>query len=377
MNTPSRSREDHERLRPRCTRLAPSPTGALHLGNARTFLITWAMARQQGWRIILRIEDLDGPRIKAGAADGIMDTLRWLGIDWDEGPIVQSDDLEPYEEAMRTLAARGMAYPCRLSRAEIEAAASAPQEGSHEVRYPASLRPSPALFPFRFDPASGSLEDASEPERGEHSWRFLVPDEEVCFDDACAGPQRINVSASVGDFIIWTKRAQPAYQLAVVVDDSRQGVTDVIRGNDLLDSAARQVLLYRALGYVTTQSGAERNPVSLAGGLLDRVRPGETPCPVPAYCHLPLVIGPDGKRLAKRHGDTRVETYRSLGVPPEAVVGLIGSWSINTAVDSPARSIRAPMTPAEFSERFCLSTMSADPIRFSEEDDLWLRSQAT
>src|SRR5687768_363527 len=130
------------------TRLAPSPTGALHLGNARTFLINWALARRHGWRVVLRIEDLDTPRVKPGAADSIMDTLRWLGIDWDAdptadsqartqdqipAPLVQSLDLEPYRAAMRTLAARGLVYPCTLSRAEIEAAASAPQQGSHEV----------------------------------------------------------------------------------------------------------------------------------------------------------------------------------------------------------------------------------------------------
>src|SRR3954466_4087141 len=114
------------------TRLAPSPTGALHLGNARTFLVNWAMARRTGWRIVLRIEDLDGPRVKAGATEATVETLRWLGLDWDEGPVVQSEDLSPYVEAMRGLAARGLVYPSELTRGEIEASASAPQEGVRE-----------------------------------------------------------------------------------------------------------------------------------------------------------------------------------------------------------------------------------------------------
>jgi len=197
------------------TRLAPSPTGALHLGNARTFLINWAMARQQGWRIVLRIEDLDGPRIKPGAIESSIDTLRWLGIDWDEGPIIQSHDLEPYRAAMRTLASHAVAYPSELSRTEIESAASAPQEGVHESVFLASLRP--PLHPRGFD-------------NPDTNWRFVVPDSAITFRDGFAGPQSHHPARSIGDFIIWTKRAQPSYQLAVVVDDHRQGITHIVRG---------------------------------------------------------------------------------------------------------------------------------------------------
>src|SRR5690606_22498005 len=281
----------------------PSPTGALHLGNARTFLITWAIARRLGWRILLRIEDLDGPRIKDGAAEGILDTFRWLGIDWDGEPTVQSRDLSPYADAMRTLARAGAAYPCALTRTEIEQAASAPHgssvssgASSHETRFPPELRP--ALHPREF------VDTAT-------NWRFVAPNEAVGFVDGFLGPQRISPAETVGDFVIWTKRAQPAYQLAVVVDDHRQGVTDVIRGDDLLDSAARQLLLYRALGYA------------------------------PAQMHLPLVVGEDGRRLAKRHGDTRVERYRACGVRAERLIGLIARWS-------GVREDRAPMSAEEF-----------------------------
>jgi glutamyl-tRNA synthetase len=298
-------------------------------------LVNWALARRQGWRLELRIEDLDTPRVKADAAEGIMDILGWLGIDWDTKPgevLVQSRDLGPYREAMRTLAAAGDIYPCALSRGEIEAAASAPQEGTHEVRFPAHLRPPRRTYDF----------DAEEAAAAEGTnWRFVVPEGETAFVDSFAGAQSFNVAAIVGDFVVWTKRRQPSYQLAVVVDDHRQRVTQVVRGADLLDSAARQLLLYRALRYADE----------------------------PRYTHLPLVVGEDGRRLAKRHGDTRVETYRRLGVPAEAVVGLMAYWC-------GAGGGRRVMGAAEFMERLDLTKMSPQPITFTPEDDLWLRSQA-
>lgn len=313
------------------TRLAPSPTGALHLGNARTFLVNWALARQRGWRTILRIEDLDGPRVKPEAAAGIVDTLAWLGMGWDEGPLVQSADLAPYRRAMAVLAGRGLAYPSVLSRGQVEAAASAPQAGSHEVAFPASLRPEGWDRPREF------ADDGA-------NWRFAAPAGPagvVEFVDAIAGPQRISPAESVGDFVLWTRRGTPAYQLAVVVDDARQGVTDVVRGDDLLDSAARQTLLYRAL-----ELG-----------------------PPPHYAHLPLVVGPDGRRLAKRHGDSRVETYRAAGVPADGVVGLVAFWCGVT------REPR-PMAAGEFAAGLDASTIPRSPIVFTTEQDRWLRSLA-
>lgn len=306
------------------TRLAPSPTGALHLGNARTFLINWALARRRGWRILLRIEDLDGPRVKPEAAAGIESTLRWLGLDWDDGPVVQSHDLEPYRSAIARLAADGRAFPCALTRGEISRAASAPQEGAHELPYPSSLRPS-------------SWERAFRDTGG--NWRFAVPDEEVRFDDLFAGPQALRPARSIGDFIVWSKRALPSYQLAVVVDDHRQGVTDVVRGDDLLDSAARQLLLYRALGLG----------------------------PEPRYAHVPLVVGPDGKRLSKRHGDSRLELYRRLGVPAEAVLGLLARWS---GVPADRLSTR------EFAEAFEPELLPATRVVFTPEEDARLRLTA-
>jgi len=307
------------------TRLAPSPTGALHLGNARTFLVNWALARRAGWRIVLRIEDLDGPRVKPGAIEGTIELLRWLGIDWDIGPIVQSDDLQPYRDAMATLASGAAAYPCELTRGQIEAAASAPQEGSGESVFPASLRPESRARAFDDE---------------QTNWRLVVPDEVVRFDDAFAGPQERRPSQSVGDFVVWTKRGQPSYQLAVVVDDARQGVNEVVRGDDLIDSAARQILLYRVMG------------------IADRI---------PRYTHLPLVIGEDGKRLAKRHGDTRLDAYRAAGVRAERVIGLLARWS------GVRPNTGGEMTAAEFRDRFGLRTMAGHPAVFTQEDDRWLR----
>jgi glutamyl-tRNA synthetase len=304
------------------TRLAPSPTGALHLGNVRTFLVNWALARRRAWGILLRIEDLDGPRVKPGAIDATIDTLRWLGIDWDHGPVVQSADLEPYRAAMRKLAAESRVYPSDLTRSEIEAAASAPQEGSHEQAFPASLRPAIHACPF---------------DNEQTNWRFATPPEAVAFPDAFAGPQSFEPARTIGDFAVWTRRAQPSYQLAVVVDDARQGVTHIVRGDDLLESGARQLLLYRALGLR----------------------------PEPVYAHLPLIKGADGRRLAKRHGDTRVEAYRARGVPPERLIGLIADWS---GLPGPRR----PLSAAEFGAAFDLATMPREAIVFTPEDDRWL-----
>jgi glutamyl-tRNA synthetase len=317
--------------RPETTRLAPSPTGALHLGNARTFLVNWALARTRGWRVLCRIEDLDGPRVKPGAADDLLRTLEWLGLDWD-GPVhVQSTDLAPCERAMASLAERALAYPCELTRREIEEAASAPHEGPH-TDSPESSRPG-AVFPIHLRPA---LEPRPFTDRATN-WRLVAPDRAVAFDDAFAGARSFHVLEETGDFVIWTKRGEPAYQLAVVVDDHRFGVTQVVRGDDLLPSTARQILLHEALGLA----------------------------PIPAYTHLPLIVGEDGRRLAKRHGDTRLVRYRDDGVRPERVVGLLASWS--GVCDAPEE-----MTSREFAERFRLDTMPRTERVCRAEDERWL-----
>ena len=314
---------------PGVTRLAPSPTGALHLGNARTFLINWAMAREAGWRVVMRVEDLDGPRVKPDAADGAIRDLAWLGLDWDGPPTYQSHALSPYEAAFHLLGRDGLLYRCSCSRKQIEQAASAPHGDEHELRYPGTCRPD--------EPEVIDCPLAGADLNGRVSVRLRVPDEPIAFHDELLSDQAFNVQQQVGDFIVVTKLGQPAYQLAVVVDDARQGVTEVVRGDDLLRSTARQVLLYR---------------------LLRLGRP-------PRYTHLPLVCGPDGRRLAKRHGDTRLAHYRERGVKPERVVGLLAHWSGITAA-------REPMNSKTFAQRFDPTALPREPVTMTEEDERWL-----
>ncbi len=306
----------------RTTRLAPSPTGALHLGNARTFLITWAMARKFGWRLEMRIEDLNGPRVKPAAAQQALDLFAWLRIDYDGEPSYQSADLEAYRAAMDVLAARGMVYQCTLSRGQIEQASAAPHRDEHELQFPSELRPTdPRMFVF---------------DEQETNYRFVVGDESITIDDEFAGRSVFRPLDEVGDFVVWTKRATPSYQLAVTVDDARQGITDVVRGDDLLSSAARQTLLYGALD----------------------LQP-------PKWWHLPLVVGPDGRRLAKRHGDTRLTAYQEAGVPASRIIGLLASWS--GICDKPTE-----MTAEEFRDGLILDGLDRGPAVFRREHHRWL-----
>lgn len=308
----------------RRTRLAPSPTGALHLGNARTFAVNWALARQQAWQIVLRIDDLDGPRVKAGADQQAIDVLQWLGLDWDEGPYRQTESLSEYRAALERLIDQRAIYPCSCTRSEIQAAQSAPHAGEHELKYPGTCRPRQGtLFPY----------DALQQENV--AWRLWVPNRELQFHDQWAGLQCGNVSQEVGDFVVANKQGTASYQLAVVVDDAQQGITDIVRGDDLLTSTFRQMWLVDGLQLSPPQH----------------------------YWHLPLVIGADGRRLAKRHGDSRLVHYRSCGVSPERIWGLIADW---------CGLGRQPMSAQEFVARFSLDRLPRDPIVFTPQDDAWL-----
>lgn len=313
------------------TRLAPSPTGALHLGNARTFLVNWAIARRRGWRIELRIDDLDGPRIKPWAASQAIEDLAWLGMDWDDGPVYESADLEPYVEAMRRLEQADAVFECRLSRAEIEAAMSAPHAGDHELRYDPMWRPTAPPGAFRPD--------------ADVNWRLKTVDREISFEDGFHGLVRTNPWREIGDFVVWTKRHAPSYQLAVVVDDARAGVTQIIRGDDLLRSTGRQILLRTTLGLG----------------------------PEPRYTHLPLVVGPDGRRLAKRHGDTRIATYRDAGVRPERIIGLLGFWcgAATERTELTAEAFRDAL-PLFKATKSGIATFPRDRVTMTAEDHRWL-----
>jgi glutamyl-tRNA synthetase len=311
------------------TRLAPSPTGALHLGNLRTFLANYLLARQRGWKVLMRVEDIDGPRIKPGAAEEMLGELRWLGLEWAEPVVWQSRRMGRYESALAGLASMGEAYPCACSRKDAVTASGAPHAEDATAAYPGTCR---GLY--------ASAADASAAAGRPASWRVKVPAEAITVADRFAGPRQFNLARTCGDFVVYRGEGLPAYQLAVVVDDAEAGVDAIVRGEDLLESAARQIHLRRLLGL----------------------------CPEPAYWHLPLVVGPDGRRLAKRHGDTRLATYRRAGATPQRVLGLLAAWS--GAIDRPRE-----ISMEDLLGRFDLDRLPHTPVVFTDADDRFLRGQ--
>jgi glutamyl-tRNA synthetase len=301
-------------------RLAPSPTGAQHIGNARTYLLAWLSIRSRGGRLLLRMEDIDSPRLKPGAAQQAIDDLRWLGLDWDEGPYVQTQRMEHYRAALEQLQAAEQVYPCTCTRTDVAAAASAPHLGQEGPRYPGTC-------------SDRRADDAEELTRQGRpfAWRFRASSLRHEMRDLVAGLQSCNVREELGDFVVAKGDGSPAYQLAVVADDLALGVTEVLRGDDLLPSAFRQLELYRFLG---------------AGP--------------PAFAHVPLVVGEDDRRLAKRHGDTRVSLLRESKVPAANLVGLL-AWSAGL------RQTAEPVTPQELLADFSLNKLPRKPLVFTTE----------
>ncbi|QDU25252.1 Glutamate--tRNA ligase 1 [Anatilimnocola aggregata] len=307
-------------------RLAPSPTGAQHVGNARTFLLAWLSARSQQGKLILRMEDIDSPRIKPGAAQQAIDDLRWLGLEWDEGPdvggpqfsYVQTERLPLYEQALAQLKQAERIYPCTCTRSEVAAAASAPHAGQEGPRYPGTCAANTAALASRFVP-------------GSFAWRFRTTDERLTIHDGLAGEVSCSVNQELGDFVIAKADGTPAYQLAVVVDDHAMGITEVVRGDDLLPSAFRQQQLYDFFGWQP-----------------------------PRFIHVPLVIGEDGRRLAKRHGDTRLATFRAAGIAPERIIGLL-AWSCGL------RPTAAPIHARELLADFSWQRIAKIPFVFTEQ----------
>lgn len=304
-------------------RLAPAPTGALHLGNARTFLVAWLRARRAGGRLILRLEDLDHPKVKPEAAADCYRDLAWLGLDWDEGPAasfgrpergddpcVQSRNLEYYRGILERWRREGRVYPCVCARRDLENLQSAPNAGEDlaERRYSGACR--------------GRFADAGEAVRlsgREPAWRFRIDDAaETRFVDGFSGDRISRLGEWSGDFVV-ARGDRPGYQLAVVADDARQGVSEVVRGDDLLPSTHRQLLLYHALGVEA-----------------------------PAFYHVPLVVGPDGRRLAKRHGDSRLGELRRRGLGPERVLGWL-AWSCGWLAAAREASLAEIAVAADFS----------------------------
>jgi glutamyl/glutaminyl-tRNA synthetase len=260
-------------------RIAPTPTGLLHLGHYRTFRTAWERARAASGAIVLRIEDIDPYRCRPEFTQAAIEDLRWAGLDWDEGPdvggpfapYVQSLRLAHFRAAFERLKSTGALFACVCSRRDVAAAALAPHAEDAEPLYPGTCR--------HAHHAGGD---------GGVSWRFRVPDgESIRFEDGRSGSQEFVAGRDFGDFIVWRRDDAPAYELAVVVDDAAMGITEVVRGEDLLLSTARQLLLYRALS----------------------LEP-------PAFHHCPLVLDASGKRLAKRHESLGLRRLREQGLTP-------------------------------------------------------------
>ena len=292
-------------------RLAPTPSGGLHLGNARTFLIAWLSARTAGGRIVLRIDDLDRARVKPGYVEQAIADLHWLGLDWDGAPVYQSQRGAAYATALQQLQSTGAVYPCVCSRREIEMALHALHAGEEGPIYPSTCRRQPQPSASHRPPA----------------WRFAVTGAPVEFDDALHGHCRLDVAEQCGDFVVFRNDGIAAYQLATVVDDHFQGVTEVVRGDDLLSSTPRQLLLCRALGL--------------------------TP---PRYVHVPVVLDAGGERMAKRRDSTRLAALREAGLPAAQVVGLLAAscgWA------KPGEAV----LPAALLPRFDLATLPRQPVQ--------------
>ena len=275
-------------------RFAPSPSGRLHLGNLACSLLAWLSARSQGGRIVLRIEDLDAERCPRRYADLLEQDLDWLGLGWDEGgsrggphgPYYQSECAEIYTRSYKKLESMGLVYPCFCSRAQLHAA-SAPHASDGNVIYPGTCR------------ELTTEQVAERRARKAPAFRVRVPDETFRFEDGCMGAHSENLLQSCGDFYLRRADGVFAYQLAVVVDDARMGVTEVVRGADLLSSTARQMYLYRLLGLTA-----------------------------PRFAHCPLLLAPDGRRLSKRDGDQSLENLRARYTPQEIIGKLAFAYGL-------------------------------------------------
>ena len=317
-------------------RFAPSPTGYLHVGGARTALFNWLFARRQGGVFVLRIEDTDMERSSTEMVTGILDGLRWLGLDWDEGPEVdgphapyyQSERLDRYRAAARDLVASGLAYydfggPAKRGDAAAE------DDGSYERRYDRE-----ACLAVPADQVAATLA-AGEP----YAIRFLVPPGETVFADLVHGPVRFD-NAHIEDFVVLRSDGYPTYHLSVVVDDVDMAISHVVRGDDHISNTPKQVLLYQAFGK-----------------------------PAPLFAHVPLIMGADKKRLSKRHGATSVMEYERQGYLPEAMVNFLAllGWSPGNDEEM--------LTKTALVERFTLEGISTGNAVFNTEKLDWFNHQ--
>lgn len=291
----------------------------MHLGNAFSALLAWAHARSQDGGFVLRLEDLDERCRKPELVEGVVDDLRWLGIDWDEDPVVQSTDLGRYEDALRAIESRAVVYPCFCSRADLHAA-SAPHASDGTPLYAGTC--------FQLGENEARRRSATE----RHALRLHVPDEVISFDDELQGAQSQHLPTECGDFVLRRSDGVFAYQLACVVDDMASGVTEVVRGSDLISSTPRQMLLYR---------------------LLD--------AQAPRYVHHPLLLAEDGRRLAKRDEDLTIASLRERGASAQDVVGHVAYLA--GQIENPQ-----PMSAAELVEAFDASRIPRKDVVVSTAD---------
>ncbi|WP_223067432.1 tRNA glutamyl-Q(34) synthetase GluQRS [Paenibacillus caui] len=308
-------------------RFAPTPSGAMHLGNAKIALLSWLQVRSAGGVFVLRIEDIDVQRSRPHLIQSIIDDMKWLGLDWDEGPgkggpygpYTQSERLERYEDALQKLQQKGRLYPCYCSRAELLSVAGAPHGlASEGAPYPGTCR------------ALTQEERAVRERRKKPAIRFALKDEQYTVQDGIAGPHSFP-KGSGGDFIVKRADGMYSYQLAVTIDDAAMRITHVLRGDDLLDSTPRQLALYEALNLAP-----------------------------PRFAHAPLIMGEDGHRLAKRHGDLSLSFLRSTGVQPQKVIGWLAF--ISGLTDRPE-----PLQPSDLTSGFELHSISKTPFTLTQQ----------
>ncbi|HLM68277.1 MAG TPA: glutamate--tRNA ligase [Longimicrobium sp.] len=306
-------------------RFAPSPTGYLHVGGARTALFNWLIARKLGGVFVLRIEDTDRERSNDESTRTILDGMTWIGLTWDEGPFHQADGFARHKAEAQRLQATGKAYRCFCTPEELAAKREAMGQ---EYRYDGTCRAVPA-------DESDARAAAGEP----HTIRFRVPDGETRWDDVVHGDTRFD-NASIDDFIILRTDGTPIYNMAVVSDDIEMRITHVIRGDDHIPNTPKQILLYQALG-----------------------------APVPAFGHLPMILGPDGKKLSKRHGATAVGDYAQLGVLPEALFNFLALLGWNPGDE------REVMETEELIQAFSLERINKKSAIFDKEKLFWMNGR--
>lgn len=316
-------------------RFAPSPTGHLHIGGARTAIYNWAFARRHGGTFVLRIDDTDPERSTEENTQAILRSLRWLGLDWDEGPEVggdhgpyfQTQRFDRYSAALERLKAGGAVYPCFCTADELAAKRDAARESGGQAGYDRTCR--------SLDPSTAEARIAAgEP----HVWRIAVPEDrgDITFVDAIRGPMSFPCT-SMDDFVLVRSDGTPTYNFATVIDDAEMGITHVIRGDDHLSNTPRQMLVFEAMDAA-----------------------------VPTFAHLSMIWGPDGKRLSKRHGATSVEAYKEAGYMPEAVLNYLAllGWSLDGETTVVTRQMLA--------ENFSLDRISSNPAIFDESKLEWL-----